>query len=347
MPSGDFGQSAIVNLQSSISPSPGRAFWALVAHSTARHWRVRQIGWVAVALLGLTVVWVSLVSASPAGWRLEDRRARRGGTATYKEFAAELLPSARYAPWAANRPTYAVESPTPFDPTRDALAGLLLSVPHAVLSSETFRRNWEVMNFSRWAVGGGFFGFVLPLFTLAYASGAIGGEREGRSLIWLLTRPLPRAAIYLAKFVGAVPWCLVFAGGGFVAVCLAGGEPGRAALRLYWPAAAGGAVAYAAVFHLLGAVTRRPVVAGMVYVFFYEQLLASLPGSLKLLSLSFHARSLMYSEAEAAGLPAGMLDVYQPVAPGTAWAVLAAVTVGATGLGMWLFSRAEFRDEGG
>lgn len=303
------------------------------------------MGWVAVALLGLTVVWVALVSASPAGWRLEDRRARRGGTATYKEFAADLLPPARYAPWPTNRPLFAVEAPTPFDPTRDALTGLLLSVPHAVLSSETFRRDWEVMNFSRWAVGGAYLGFVLPLFTLAYASGAIGGEREGRSLIWLLTRPLPRAAVYLAKFLGAVPWCLLFAGGGFVAVGLAGGEPGRAALRLYGPAAAGGAVAYAAVFHLLGAVVRRPVVAGMVYVFFFEQLLAALPGSLKLLSLSFYARSLMYTEADAAGLPAGMLEVAQPVSATTAWAVLAAVTVGATGLGMWLFARAEFRDD--
>src|SRR5437763_1099991 len=80
--------------------------------------------------------------------------------------------------------------------------------------------------------------FLLPLFTLAYASGAIGTEREGRTLVWLLTRPVPRPAVYLAELLGTLPWCLLFGLGGFFVLCRAGGDPGREALRLYWPAAA-------------------------------------------------------------------------------------------------------------
>ena len=34
----------------------------------------------------------------------------------------------------------------------------------------------------------------------------MGAEREGSSLVWLLTRPLSRPAIYLAKFVALLPW---------------------------------------------------------------------------------------------------------------------------------------------
>lgn len=337
-------------------PSPLTAFFVLIAQSFQRHWRVRQMGWVAVGLLSVVGLWVGAVSLSPAGWGLENRRIRRTQL-THATYAKELLPPDRYAAFAdtpANAtpfgpPRYhaphAVETPTPLAPLRDSLTSLLLSVPYAVLTSERFLHDWAVMNFSRWVVSGAYLGFVLPMFTLAYASGAIGTDRESRSLVWLMTRPLPRSAIYLGKFAGTLPWCLAFSAGGFVALCLAGGAQGREALRLYWPAALAGTVAFSALFHLIGAIFRRPVVVGLVYVFFFEALVAALPGSLKLLSLSFYVRCLMYNGATAAGYPASMLDVAEPVTATTAWAVLAAATLGLTGLGMWLFARAEYRDD--
>src|SRR4029077_4490271 len=134
--------------------------------------------------------------------------------------------------------------------------------------------------------------------------------------------PIPRSAIYLAELLGTLPWCLVFGFGGFVALCLAGGKHGMTAISLDWPGAVAGTVALSALFHLIGAIFRRPVVVGLVYVFFYEALVGSLPGSLKLLSLTFHARCLMYNAAEAAGYPADMLEVSQAVSSTTAWAVL-------------------------
>ena len=90
---------------------------------------------------------------------------------------------------------------------------------------------------------------------------------------------------------------------------------------------------------------RRPVVVGLVYVFFFEALVPSLPGSLKLLSLTFYARSLMYNEATAAGYPSDMLEVSEPVSALTAWCVLIFATVAITVLGMWLFARSEYRDD--
>jgi len=78
---------------------------------------------------------------------------------------------------------------------------------------------------------------------------------------------------------------------------------------------------------------------------FFENLVAALPGSLKLLSLTFYTRSLMYNGAAAAGYPAGMLDVTGAVSPTTAWSVLLGSALGLTGLGMWLFARGEHRDD--
>ena len=343
-------------------PSALTAFGVLVAHSFQRHLRVRQMGLVAVGLLGIVVIVVAANTASPAGWQLESRRVSRTKF-TYGETGERLLPDKRYRYFDADDPIYketnpplwlqvpAHELPNPFDPTRDSFQRLMLSIPHAILQPEDdlakkrFLHDWAMMNFSRWVVLGSFVGFILPLFTLAYASGAFGTERESRSLVWLMTRPIPRSAIYFAEFLGTLPWCLAFGVGGFVALCVAGGEYGKIALSLYWPAAIAGTVAFSALFHLIGALFRRPVVVGLVYVFFYEALVSTLPGSMKLASLTFYVRSLMYNEAVAAGYQTGVLEVAQPVTSATAWSVLIAATVGLNVLGMWLFARTDYRDD--
>ena len=91
---------------------------------------------------------------------------------------------------------------------------------------------------------------------------------------------------------------------------------------------------------------NRPVLLLDNDVFFFESVVAALPGSLKLLSLTFYARSLMYNEAASAGYPMDMLPAMtQTVSSETAWAVLSCATVGITLLGMWLFARSEYRDD--
>jgi ABC-2 type transport system permease protein len=328
-----------------------RAFGVLVVQSFQRHWRVRQMGWVSLGLLGLVVGWVAIVTASPAGWDLPDRRVRRF-LPTYREYARQqLLPNryderrydTKFVPGVA--PIAPHEVPSPFQPLRNSIQSLVLSIPHAVLQSEKFLRDWGYMNYTKWVILWAFLGFVLPLFTLSYATAAFGTDRESRSLVWLMTRPIPRSGIYLAKFFGTLPWCVLFGLGGFAGLCLAGGEHGRKAFAMYWPAAVIATVTFSALFHLIGAIFRRPVVVGLVYVFFFEALVGTLPGSLKLLSLSFYARCLMYNAAEAAGYPTEMLEVSQTVSSTTAWAVLAAAAMVLTCVGMWLFSRSEYRDD--
>ena len=339
-------QSEIANRQSQM-PSALRAWCVLVVQSFQRHWRVRQMGWVSLGLLGLVVAWVAVLTER-GGWDLANQRARRG-YGSYRQEAERLQPHNRYAALGDPKQRAKMqphEVPNPLNPLEDALKSAILAIPKAVVDSEKFLRDWAFMTYSRWVVHLVFLGFVLPLFTLSYATGAFGTDRESRSLVWLMTRPIPRSGIYLAKFVGTLPWCLAFGVGGFAAVGLAAGKIGREALAMYWPAAVMASVAFAALFHLVGAIFRRPVVVGLVYVFFFEALVAALPGSLKLFSLTFYARSLMYNEAAAAGYPVDMLPAMtEAVSSETAWAVLVTATVCITAVGMWLFARSEYRDD--
>src|SRR5262249_34355982 len=98
-----------------------------------------------------------------------------------------------------------------------------------------------------------FLAFLLPLWGLSFSTQAVGGQREGQIFIWVLSRPLTRPAIYLAKFVALLPWGLGLNVGGFAILCLAAGTPGRMAFRAYWPAVVCASLTFISLFMLFGA----------------------------------------------------------------------------------------------
>jgi ABC-type transport system involved in multi-copper enzyme maturation permease subunit len=185
---------------------------------------------------------------------------------------------------------------------------------------------------------------LLPILSLSFATEALGGEREGRTLVWLLTKPVSRSAIYLAKFVGLLPWSLGMNLGGFAVLCLLGGPPGRLALERYWPAVLLGTLAFCALFHLFSALFRRAAVVGLVYAFFLETILGNMPGMLKRVSLSFYTRCLMFDLAGDYGVAPEKPEIYLPVSGTTAALALVGVTTVLLGAGMLWFSRAEYQD---
>jgi hypothetical protein len=198
--------------------------------------------------------------------------------------------------------------------------------------------------FSRRIVLGLYCGFLLPIWSLSYATEALGREREGQNLVWALTRPLSRPAIYLGKFVAALPWCLALNLGGFALMCLAAGPRGLLALELYWPAALLGTLAYAALFHLMGAWFRRSAVVAVLYSFFLESFMGSMPGYWKRCSISFYTRCLVFGAGEDYGVRPFDPALYVPVESSTAGAVLAVAALVLLVLGVVVFARSEYLD---
>ena len=295
------------------APSPVRAWIFLVGFAFRRQARVRQMVGIAIGLLLICLALVAAFTFS-SGWD-------------------------RYE-WRVNlRKPYAVEH----------LAGGMAHevVDRSELMDRIRQETRPLAVFSRWVVFLLYLGFLLPLFSLSFATGAIGYERESRSLVWLMTRPLPRSGVYLAKFLGVLPWCLALNVGGFGLLCLAGGETGRHAFGLYAPAIFAGSLAFAAVFHLFGALFPRPAIVGLLYAFFFETMLSELPipGTLKRLSVNYYTRCLLYSAGETEGVPTETSSLFVPVTPTTAWAVLLGVAVVVTIVGMWLCGRNEYRDD--
>jgi len=296
----------------SITPSSLRAWFYLVWLGVQRQARARQMVLMALGLLVLAAGGVAVITARH-----------------------EWAP-----PWLTVRGTAAsvvglVASPGAPGPISAA----------ALLVSPALADGAAFMRFSEAVVFDVLLGFLMPLWSLSFATQALGGEREERSLIWLLSRPLPRPAIYLAKYVSLLPWCLALNLGGFWVLCLAGGSQTRVAFALYWPAVFMGTVAYAALFHLMAALSRRPAVVAIVYTFFVETFVGSMPGAMKRISISFFDRCMVIAAAERYHVePPAVPEIYMPVQGPTALAILVLGTLVLLAVGAAVFARTEYAD---
>jgi ABC-2 type transport system permease protein len=222
--------------------------------------------------------------------------------------------------------------------TGQAVSNAVFGSARALLNESPF------LVFSRELVFSIFLSFLLPMWSLSFATEALGGDREHNSLVWLLTRPMSRPAIYLAKFVALLPWSIGLNVGGFAVLCLAGGQPGALALRLFWPAVLWTTLAFTALFYLMGAYFQRPAVIAIVYSFFLETLLGNMPGYLKRVSIGFYARCMMFEAAQNHGVQPEKPSVFLPVDGTTAMLVLAGLTVGLLVVGSLLFSRSQYHE---
>jgi hypothetical protein len=326
-----------------MSMSVWRAWIYLVWLSLVRQARARQMVWIALGLMGFAVALVAINTAA-GRWGMHHWRYPRGRGPTYPALADQmqvLLGVVHRSPGAHALQAGVLGScRTILSPDARTVKTLPdgREVTGEVLACSAFQV------FSEWAVFAIFLTFLLPVWSLSFATEALGGERESNSLLWLLTRPIPRPAIYLAKFVAVLPWSIGLNVGGFALVCLAAGAPGARAFRLFWPAVMWATLAFAALYYLMGAYFRRPAVMGIVYSFCLEIVLGNMPGYLKRVSIGFYTRCMMFESAQGYGLQPENPTVYLPVAGTTALAVLMAATVVLLALGTLVFARSQYQE---
>lgn len=187
---------------------------------------------------------------------------------------------------------------------------------------------------------------VLPLAALFYATSLIADEVEGRTLTYLLTRPITRASIFAGKFAAYLATTLTLALPAavltFFILMTASGAPalGPAAADLLRDLGVMllSLVVYGALFGLLGVLLKRPVIPGLMFLYGWE-LLANLPGYLPRLTLTAWLRSLIrHRPAEE-----GIAGLFQQVLPADqALFVLLAASVTLLAAASWIFSRREY-----
>ncbi|WP_433251537.1 ABC transporter permease [Streptosporangium sp. CA-135522] len=125
-------------------------------------------------------------------------------------------------------------------------------------------------------------GTMLPLLGLIAGTGVIAPEIDDGTIIHLLAKPISRPVIAQTKFLVAGSIVALFAAvPTFVAAYLLVGLESGIAYGFALGALVGG-LAYAAVFMLLGVLTRHAVTVGIVYALVWEGVVGNfVPGARK------------------------------------------------------------------
>jgi len=310
------------NTTESAAMSAWSAWWYLVTLSFQRQARAHLMLWISLGLLGLTFGLVLLFTQNER-WTMGHWRHPRGSGPHYSELV-ETLANIGRMPW-----------------PEGGAAGEQMS---AAALYAAIQEGSGFFVFSEWVVFNVFTTFLLPLWSIGFATEGLGREREAQNLLWVLMLPISRPAIFLAKYVALLPWCLFLNVGGFALICVAGGAPGRLALELYWPAVLWATLAFSALFHLMGACLRRAAVLALLYAFFLETIMGNMPGNFNRFSISFYTRCLMFDRAHEYGIHPERPNLYIPVSGTTACLALAGVTVVCLIVGAIVFTRNEYLD---
>jgi ABC-2 type transport system permease protein len=182
---------------------------------------------------------------------------------------------------------------------------------------------------------------VLPIVALVLGAGALGDERRDHTLTVLVLRPVRREAIVGAKLVAAWLATMALMGPGAIAAGAALGVSGGGwdVLMPLLIGVALSALGYVAVFLILGYVTPRAVLIGLLYVFLWENALSFAVEGLATLSL-FRLGITAYS-AFVDIAPVYLSDVLGSLQPGALGAAAKAIGVGVimTMSGAWLLRR--------
>ncbi|MFJ8823781.1 ABC transporter permease [Streptomyces sp. NPDC102467] len=172
-------------------------------------------------------------------------------------------------------------------------------------------------------LGGFALATMVPLIGVIAGTGAIGPEIDDGSVVYLLSKPVKRPTIIFTKLIVAIAVTMVFSAVPTLIAGLILNGNGQQIAVAYTIAALVASIAYAAIFLLLGTVTRHAVVFGLVYALVWEALFGSLVAGARTLSVQ------QWSLAVAHKVSGGDLitsDVGLPLAT----VLLVAVTVLAT-----------------
>ncbi len=162
---------------------------------------------------------------------------------------------------------------------------LLAPLP-ALLIGLTVLARWQEPKVDEWLndmVRGLGFAVVVPIMALIIGASVIGSEIDDGTLVHLLSKPLSRTEILIAKLVVAAGVTSVVTGAAmFVTGAIAQGARFGLGLAVGTAVAA---IAYSALFVALSVVSRWPVLIGLIYVLIWEGLLTGLLSGTRVLAI--------------------------------------------------------------
>ncbi len=191
--------------------------------------------------------------------------------------------------------------------------------------------------------------FIVLILALFFGTSVVSEEVENKTLTFLTTRPLPKAAIILGKYGASLALCSILIAGGVAGsfLLLASSRLGTAAA---WAALGRnlgvlllGLAVYMAVFTFLGTFLKKSILFGLFFSFGWENVVQYFPGSTQKFTLIHYLKSILRPDVAPTGGPLSFLAFQlQPTSLVSSILILLAVAAAALAAASFLFSRKEY-----
>ena len=181
--------------------------------------------------------------------------------------------------------------------------------------------------------------FIVPVLGVFYGTALVADEIEDKTITYLFTRPIPRSAVLIGKYLAYLVCTILLVLPSvifvyFITVPLAGNNLGSEFPSLLKDLGmlAAGLATYGAVFALVGTRLKRPLVVGLVFAFGWEPGVLLFPGYLKQLTVAYYLQALV-PHAMPQDPTVSILMQFLTEVPGVATSLTYLVCI--TGLTLW------------
>jgi ABC-2 type transport system permease protein len=167
-----------------------------------------------------------------------------------------------------------------------------------------------------------FLRFVIPVLGVFYGTALMADEVEDKTITYLFTRPVPRGAVLVGKYLAYLACTslvvlpsvmLVY----FLLIRMA--ELPGTFMQLVTDLALlfVGLAAYGSLFAFVGAYFKRPLVIGLVFVTGWEQTAMALPGYLKRFTVAYYLQALVPHSMPSEGVVSLLQGMFRDTPPMT------------------------------
>jgi len=141
--------------------------------------------------------------------------------------------------------------------------------------------------------------FTVPVLGVFYGTSLIADEVDDKTITYLFTRPIPRGSVLVGKYLAylvctsfvVLPSVMLV----YLLMAPIQGSLGQAFVPLLKDLVllAIGLAVYGALFAVVGAKFRRPLLIGLVFIFGWEQAALAFPGYLKRFTVAYYLQGLV------------------------------------------------------
>ncbi|HEX3702504.1 MAG TPA: ABC transporter permease [Vicinamibacterales bacterium] len=162
--------------------------------------------------------------------------------------------------------------------------------------------------------------FIIPVLGVFYGTALIADEIDDKTITYLFTRPIPRRAVLLGKYLAYLGCTVLLVLPSVVIVFFLVTPTGGGSIAASFPSLvtdlamlAIGLAAYGAVFAYVGTRLKRPLVIGLVFAFGWEPGVLLFPGYLKHLTVAYYLQALVTHQMPQDSAVSMLMQVFHEV----------------------------------